>query len=120
MFPAVVEAGQLFAKVDVSEQTMRVYRDGTQIHTWQVSTARKGKITPRGVLHAKWLSKEHKSGFYNNALMPFAIFCSGNFAIHCTNQISRLGHPASSGCIRLHPDKAAKLFAMTPQVGCAI
>lgn len=115
--PTSVAAGQLIAKVDVSEQTMRVYRNGKQIHKWRVSTARKGKITPRGAWKAKWLSKNHKSSLYNDAPMPHSIFFRGNYAIHGTNQISRLGRPASAGCIRLHPTHAAKLFAMTRQVG---
>lgn len=115
--PLTVEAGQLLAKVDVSEQIMRVYKDGKQIHKWPVSTARKGKVTPRGTWNAKWLSKDHKSSLYNNAPMPYSIFFRGNYAIHGTNQIKRLGRPASAGCIRLHPTNAAKLFAMTRQVG---
>lgn len=115
--PAVVEAGQLIAKVDVSEQTMRVYRNGKQIYKWRVSTARKGKYTPRGTWRAKHLSRHHKSSLYNNAPMPYSIFYSGNYAIHGTNAISRLGRPASAGCVRLHPNHAAKLFAMTQQVG---
>ena len=115
--PATAQAGQLLAKVDVSEQTMRVYRDGKQIHKWRVSTARKGKVTPRGAWRAKTLSRHHKSSLYNNAPMPHSIFFRGNYAIHGTNQINRLGRPASAGCIRLHPTNAAKLFAMTQQVG---
>ncbi|MCX7565526.1 L,D-transpeptidase [Sulfitobacter sp. F26169L] len=115
--PSAVSAGQLIAKVDISEQTMRVYRNGKQIHKWPVSTARKGKITPRGAWRAKWLSKNHKSSLYNNAPMPHSIFFRGNYAIHGTNQIRRLGRPASAGCIRLHPSNAARLFAMTQQVG---
>ncbi len=115
--PHYADAGQLLAKVDVSEQVMRVYKDGKQIHKWRVSTARKGKVTPRGAWNAKWLSKDHKSSLYNNAPMPHSIFFRGNYAIHGTNQISRLGRPASAGCIRLHPTNAAKLFAMTRQVG---
>lgn len=115
--PAAVDAGQLVAKVDISEQTMRVYRDGKQIHKWPVSTARKGKITPRGAWSAKHLSRHHKSSLYNNAPMPYSIFFRGNYAIHGTNQTSRLGRPASAGCIRLHTSNAAKLFAMTQQVG---
>lgn len=117
LVPTTVQAGQILAKVDVSEQTMRVYRDGKQIHKWRVSTARKGKITPRGAWNAKFLSKNHKSSLYNNAPMPHSIFFRGNYAIHGTNQIKRLGRPASAGCIRLHPSHAAKLFAMTQQVG---
>ncbi|MBB3993984.1 lipoprotein-anchoring transpeptidase ErfK/SrfK [Sulfitobacter undariae] len=115
--PASVDAGQIIAKVDVSEQIMRVYRDGKQIYKWPVSTARKGKVTPRGAWKAKWLSKDHKSSLYNNAPMPYSIFYSGNFAVHGTNQTSRLGRPASAGCIRLKTSNAAKLFALTQQVG---
>jgi lipoprotein-anchoring transpeptidase ErfK/SrfK len=114
--PAAVEAGQLIAKVDVSEQTMRVYKNGEQIHKWRVSTARKGKHTPRGQWRGKSLSKNHKSSLYNNAPMPYSIFYSGNYAIHGTNQTSRLGRPASAGCIRLDTANAAKLSAMTQQV----
>ncbi|QUJ77706.1 L,D-transpeptidase [Sulfitobacter albidus] len=110
-------ANTIVAKVDVSEQTMRVYRNGKQIHKWRVSTARKGKWTPRGAWSAKWLSRHHKSSLYNDAPMPHAIFFRGNYAIHGTNQISRLGRPASAGCIRLHPSHAATLFAMTRKVG---
>lgn len=115
--PAVAGAGQLIAKVDVSEQVMRVYKNGKQIHKWRVSTARQGKVTPRGQWRGKWLSKNHKSSLYNNAPMPYSIFYSGNFAIHGTNQTSRLGRPASAGCIRLDTSNARKLFAMTEQVG---
>ena len=49
--------------------------------------------------------------------MPYSIFYSGNFAVHGTNQISRLGRPASAGCIRLHPSNAAKLFSMAQREG---
>lgn len=33
-------------------------------------------------------------------------------AIHGSYEISRLGRPASHGCIRLHPHNAAILFAL--------
>lgn len=115
--PDMAQAGKLVAKVDVSEQVMRVYRDGKQIYRWRVSTARKGKYTPRGTWRAKWLSRHHKSSLYNNAPMPHSIFYSGNFAIHGTNQTSRLGRPASAGCVRLHPEHARILFNMTQKVG---
>ena len=117
--PIAATAGTLVAKVDVSEQVMRVYRNGEQIYRWRVSTARKGKWTPRGAWSAKWLSRHHKSSLYNNAPMPYSIFFNGNYAIHGTNQISRLGRPASAGCIRLHPDHARILYDMTRQVGRA-
>jgi hypothetical protein len=44
--------------------------------------------------------------------MPYSIFFAGGYAIHGSNEISRLGRPASHGCIRLHPGNAAVLFEM--------
>jgi lipoprotein-anchoring transpeptidase ErfK/SrfK len=49
--------------------------------------------------------------------MPFAIFYDGNYAIHGTDQIKRLGKPASHGCVRLHPDNAKILFQMVKAEG---
>ncbi|WP_299929375.1 L,D-transpeptidase [uncultured Pelagimonas sp.] len=115
--PATSFAAALVAKVDVSSQTMTVIHNGKVAYRWPVSTARKGKYTPRGSWSAKWLSRYHKSSLYNNAPMPYSIFFSGNYAIHGTNQISRLGRPASAGCVRLHPDHAARLFELTQRVG---
>ena len=44
--------------------------------------------------------------------MPYSIFLSGGYAIHGSYEISHLGSPASHGCIRLHPENAAVLFAL--------
>lgn len=110
-------AARVEALVDLSEQKMRVYQNGRLKYVWPVSTARRGKVTPTGTWKAKWLSKNHRSSRYNNAPMPYSIFYSGNFAIHGTNQISRLGRPASAGCVRLHPDNARVLFNMTARAG---
>lgn len=59
----------------------------------------------------------HYSSRYNNAPMPYSIFYSGNFAIHGTNHVDKLGRPASKGCVRLHPDQAQRLFYMVKEVG---
>jgi lipoprotein-anchoring transpeptidase ErfK/SrfK len=109
---AVVEA-----RVDLSEQRMHVYQHGVLRYTWPVSTARRGKVTPTGAWTAKWASKNHRSSRYGGAPMPYSIFYSGNFAIHGTDQIKRLGRPASAGCVRLHPDNARVFFNMAHQVG---
>ena len=115
--PAAHAVGSVTAHVDVSRQTMDVYLDGAHAYSWPVSTARSGKWTPRGQWSAKWLSRNHRSSRYGNAPMPYAIFYSGHYAIHGTNQTSRLGRPASAGCVRLHPQNAAHLFGLAQQVG---
>jgi lipoprotein-anchoring transpeptidase ErfK/SrfK len=107
----------IVAKVDISNQTMTVTHNGSVKYRWRVSTARSGKVTPTGTWTAKWLSKNHRSSRYNNAPMPYAIFYSGNYAVHGTNQVSRLGRPASAGCVRLDTGNAAKLYALAQRVG---
>jgi lipoprotein-anchoring transpeptidase ErfK/SrfK len=110
-------SSEIIVEVSLSSQTMKVYQSGVATHKWLVSTARKGKLTPKGAWTAKWLSKNHKSSRYNNAPMPYSIFYSGNFAVHGTDQVDRLGSLASAGCIRLHPQNAALLFASLDAVG---
>lgn len=110
-------AASLVAKVSLATQTMTVSHNGKVLYRWPVSTARKGKITPTGQWSAKWLSKNHRSSRYENAPMPYAIFYNGNYAVHGTYQVNRLGRPASAGCVRLHPDHAARLFSLTQRVG---
>jgi lipoprotein-anchoring transpeptidase ErfK/SrfK len=117
VWPQAVLADRIVARVSIATQTMHVYRDGLLLHEWPVSTARAGKITPRGEWTAQWLSRNHRSSRYNNAPMPYAIFYSGHYAIHGTDQISRLGRPASAGCVRLHPDNARILFRMVQEEG---
>ncbi len=115
--PGLAHADRVVARVSISSQTMSVYHEGRLIYTWAVSTAKAGKITPAGSYEPEFLSRNHRSRRYNNAPMPFAIFYDGNYAIHGTDQIKRLGNPASHGCVRLHPDNAKILFEMVKAEG---
>jgi hypothetical protein len=103
--------------VDKSTQQMTVSVDGSPRYHFAVSTGRPGLGTPSGTFHPQrmeptWFSKE-----YYNSPMPHAIFFHGGFAIHGSYEISQLGGPASHGCIRLHPDNAATLYALVQQQG---
>lgn len=100
------------ARIDLSQQTMRVYQNGRLAYTWPVSTARKGYRTPVGSyrptrLHTMWYSRK-----YDMSPMPYSIFFLGGYAIHGTDAVRSLGRPASHGCIRLHPANARVLFSM--------
>lgn len=119
ILPAAAAADRVVARISISAQMMQVYLDGEHLHSWPVSTARPGHVTPLGSWTAQWLSPNHRSSRYNNAPMPWSIFYSGHYAIHGTDQIGRLGQPASAGCVRLHPDNARLLFEMTRDVGLA-
>jgi lipoprotein-anchoring transpeptidase ErfK/SrfK len=115
--PGMALAERVVARVSISTQTMQVFHEGRHLYTWAVSTAKPGKITPTGSYAPEFLSKNHRSSRYNNAPMPWAIFYDGHYAIHGTDQLKRLGAPASNGCVRLHPDNAKILFRMVKWEG---
>ncbi len=116
---ALAAQERVLARVSISEQVIRIYHEGRHIYTWPVSTAKAPKITPLGRFTPEFLSRDHKSSLYGGAPMPWAVFYRGNYAIHGTNQIKRLGKPASHGCVRLHPDNARIFFKMVRAEGRA-
>src|SRR5688572_22978898 len=107
------------AQVSISQQSMTVIVDGVARHSWPVSTARKGYVTPKGKFKVQSMHKMTYSRLFNNAPMPFSIFYDGHYAIHGTTDVKRLGQPASAGCVRLHPDNAKILFEMVKERGPA-
>jgi lipoprotein-anchoring transpeptidase ErfK/SrfK len=116
MAPMAV-AQSLWITVDLSDQRMVVSQNGSSVAEWPVSTARAGKCTPVGEYTPYLLKRQHFSTLYDGAPMPHSIFFSGNYAIHGTTQVERLGEPASAGCIRLAPEHAATLFDWVLEVG---
>lgn len=110
-------ASQIVARVSISQQRMQVLVDGRPTFLWKVSTAGRGYVTPTGSfkptrMHEMWYSRK-----YDNAPMPHSIFFNGGYAVHATNHISRLGRPASHGCVRLHPDDAADFYQLVESFG---
>jgi len=96
--------------VNKSTQRLSVAVDGEVRHVWPTSTARWGYSTPNGVYRPERLERKWYSRKYDWSPMPYSIFFHGGYAIHGSYEISRLGRPASHGCIRLRPSHAAVLF----------
>ena len=114
---APAAGAHVLINVDKTSQQMTVSVDGAPRYHFTVSTGRPGLGTPSGTFHPQrmeptWFSKE-----YYNSPMPHSIFFHGGFAIHGSYEISRLGGPASHGCVRLHPANAATLFALVGREG---
>ncbi|MGN6465149.1 MAG: L,D-transpeptidase [Rhizobiaceae bacterium] len=114
---AVTWAGSLVAEIDISKQTMTVSEYGHVMYRWRVSTARSGYHTPRGTYRPIRLNRMWRSRKYHNSPMPHSVFFHGGYAIHGTYETRNLGRPASHGCIRLHPEDAARFFAMVQEAG---
>lgn len=105
------------AHISIGWQSMNVQVNGFPYASWQVSTARAGYHTPRGSYHAIRLARVYYSKKYDNSPMPNSVFFYGGFAIHGTGHISGLGHPASHGCVRVHPNNAATFYALVEKYG---
>ncbi len=117
--PAEARVFDVAAKVDISEQRMKVFVNGVHKHTFKVSTGGRGYITPTGSwkptrMHKMWYSRK-----YDMTPMPHSIFFYRGYAVHATNAIRRLGRPASHGCVRLHPKNARKFFKLVLAAGRA-
>ena len=100
---------QVVARIDLSEQKMRVYVGDQLAHEFTVSTGRKGYGTPTGRYQVEWIHPKWRSRKYDLAPMPWSVFFHGGYAVHGTTEVRRLGRPASHGCVRLRP-KDAKAF----------
>ena len=103
---------EIVVTVDKTAQRLTVAVDGATRYQWPVSTARWGYRTPNGTYRPQWLARKWFSRKYDWSPMPYSIFFDGGYAIHGSYEISRLGRPASHGCIRLNPKNAAVLFAL--------
>jgi len=109
---APARAEGIVVTVDKTVQRLTVEVDGAPRYQWPVSTARRGYQTPNGTYRPQWLARKWFSREYDWSPMPYSIFFDGGYAIHGSYEISHLGRPASHGCIRLHPENAAILFAL--------
>jgi len=116
LFPVPASA-KVLAHIDISQQRLHLYVNGAKRATWPVSTARRGYRTPLGSYRPYLLHRNHYSSIYRGAPMPYSVFFRGGYAIHGTNEVSRLGRPVSHGCIRLHPSSASVLFNLIRQHG---
>src|SRR5665811_1926584 len=111
---ARAEAG-IVVTVDKTAQRLSVSVDGSPRYEWPVSTARWGYRTPNGTYRPERLERKWFSRKYDWSPMPFSIFFDGGYAIHGSYEISHLGLSLIHGCIRLHPQNAALLFALVKE-----
>jgi lipoprotein-anchoring transpeptidase ErfK/SrfK len=117
-FGAPAGAG-IVARIDQSQQRMRVYVDGALAYDWPVSTARRGYVTPNGSFRVGLMAPMWRSRKYHGSPMPHAMFFRGGYAIHGTYAVGSLGRRASHGCIRLSPGHARALYGLTRTHGGA-
>jgi len=104
--------------VDKNTQQMTVSVDGVTRYVWPVSSGNPSHETPNGSFRAFRMEEDHYSKEFDDAPMPNAIFFTKQgHAIHGTDSVSRLGTPASHGCVRLSRAHALKLWNLVKAEG---
>ncbi len=107
----------LVARIDLAAQRMQVTENGKVVGDWLISSGTRRHATPPGSFRPKWASRMWYSRQYDNAPMPYAVFFNRGIATHGTNATSRLGRPASHGCIRLRTANARKFYRLVHRHG---
>jgi hypothetical protein len=104
--------------VDKNAQQMTVAVDGVERYHWPVSTGLPSYETPNGSFRTFRMEEDHYSKEFDDAPMPHSIFFTKiGHAIHGTDSESRLGNPASHGCVRLSRANASTLYALVEREG---
>lgn len=106
------EAANVVARVDLSRQRMFVSIGGVQKYSWRVSTGLKGMQTPSGSYTPFALTPYYYSKKWKMALPYLVSIGEDGTAIHGTSMTSKLGSPASHGCIRLDTGNAAIFYKL--------
>ncbi|MGI9404018.1 MAG: L,D-transpeptidase [Hyphomicrobium sp.] len=107
----------LFADINLTTQRLKVTDKFGVLHTWKISSAGGGYVTPVGVYKPQWTSRMHYSRQYYNSPMPYSVFFHRGYAVHGTNAVGRLGRPASHGCVRLRTSNAKKFYNLVNKHG---
>ncbi|MDH7601604.1 MAG: L,D-transpeptidase [Armatimonadota bacterium] len=96
----------------VSRADQKVYHisSGMLANVFVCSTALPKYDINEGIYRVYLKARKHWSKKWQ-VWMPFSLFFHEGYAIHATSVIKRLGHPASHGCVRLHPRDAKKLYS---------
>jgi hypothetical protein len=99
--------------VSKQNQTIWSFKNGKISHRYRTSTGEGGYDTRAGWFDVYLRQTLHHSKLYD-VDMPYSLFFSGGQAIHASTALSRLGSPASHGCVRLPLRNARTLFNESP------
>lgn len=129
--PVFAQQTRLYIQVDKDSQSMQVSLDGRVLYNWHVSTGREkwevaksGRRYFSGTPTGTWRPTVLYRNYFSNTWltnMPYAIFVVGGIAIHGIDPAlnSKLGSPASGGCVRLQTGNARKLYELVQKIGRA-
>lgn len=120
--PFEVEVGEPWVHVDLSSQTLVVYRGAEPVFATLVSTGLAEHATPTGVFTIQRkhvtdtmanLGPEAGDDAYRIQDVPWTQYFDGSIALHAAFWHTRFGLPRSHGCVNLTPHDAHRVFRET-------
>ena len=120
--PRGVGQDEPWVHVDISEQTLVLYRGGMPIYATLVSSGLEGHETPRGEFRIRRkfvsdtmanLGPDAGDDSYRIDDVPWTQYFDGSIALHGAFWHSRLGLTRSHGCVNLAPHDARYVFEHT-------
>ena len=123
---AILYIGDGICKLDLSAQTLVVYRGETPAYATLVSTGLPDHATPTGVfpIRRKYVAAtmanigaDAADDRYRIEDVPWTQYFSGSIALHGAFWHGGFGQQRSHGCVNLSPGDAQRLFTLTtPEV----
>jgi hypothetical protein len=118
--PREIGADEAWAHVDLSEQTLVVYRGDAPVYASLVSTGLPGHDTPAGVfrIHSKYVADamagvgDERDERYSIDDVPWTQYFSGSLALHGAFWHGSFGLRRSHGCVNLAPIDAHRVFEL--------
>lgn len=118
--PDGLPQGSRWLDVDLAEQVLVAYEDGTPVHATLVSSGGPGHETPQGLFRI-WLKLAETdmtgrmgsgagADAYQVSTVPWTMFFQDDFALHTAYWHERFGVPGSHGCVNLAPRDAQALY----------
>lgn len=120
--PRGVAADEPWVHIDLSSQTLVVYRGATPIYATLVSTGTEGHETPTGefTIRRKFVSdtmadlgSEFGDSRYRIEDVPWTQYFDGSIAIHAAFWHTQFGIVRSHGCVNLAPEDAHWVYQHT-------
>lgn len=109
---AKVRSQRRWIKVDLSSQRLVAYEGGRPVYSTRISSGKRSTPTLTGTysIQNKLRSTRMRGRDYNVPNVPYAMFYSGNYAIHGAYWHNRFGTRVSHGCVNLPVSQARKLY----------
>ena len=118
---AIIKIGK-YIDVDISSQTLTIFRDGRRVNAYSVSTGSSRYPTPLGVFQVNSKTTNAYSAKYNLYMPYWMAFIGSTYGIHELPEYANgykegreyLGQAVSHGCIRLGVGPAARVYSWAP------